>query len=77
MPGRLAVVAALAFAVAVVTGPANSFVFLYAQTVEHLAGWVTVLMVIAAGPPAWWGSWPGGGWRTTSAGALPALSGWR
>ena len=47
--GRLIVVAALALAVAVVTGPANSFVFLYAQNVMHLAGWVTALMVVAAG----------------------------
>ena len=46
---RLAVVAALAFAVAVVSGPANSFVFLYAQNVRHLAGWATALMVVAAG----------------------------
>lgn len=46
---RLAVVAALAFMVAVVAGPANSFVFLYAQNVLHLAGWVTALMVISAG----------------------------
>jgi MFS family permease len=47
--GRLVVVAALAFAVAVVTGPANSFVFLYAQNVRHLAGWATALMVVASG----------------------------
>lgn len=46
---RLAVVAGLAFAVALVTGPANSFVFLYAQNIEHLPGYVTALMVVAAG----------------------------
>ncbi len=46
---RLVVVAALAFAVAIVTGPANSFVFLYADNVRHLAGWATALMVVAAG----------------------------
>ena len=33
----------------VITGPANSFMFLYAQDVVHLAGYVTALMVVAAG----------------------------
>jgi MFS family permease len=47
--GRLAVVAALAFAVAIVTGPANSFIFVYAQNVRHLAGWVTAVMVTTSG----------------------------
>jgi SHS family lactate transporter-like MFS transporter len=47
--GRLVVVSAVAFTVAIVTGPANSFVFLYAQNIRHLAGWMTALMVIAAG----------------------------
>lgn len=46
---RLAVVAGLAFLVAVVTGPANSFLFLYAQNVRHLPGWITALMVAGAG----------------------------
>jgi MFS family permease len=47
--GRLAVVVALAFAVAVITGPANTFVFLYAQNVRHLSGGVTAAMVVGAG----------------------------
>ena len=46
---RLAIVAGLAFAVAVVAGPANSFLFLYAQNVRHLAGWVTAVLVVGAG----------------------------
>jgi MFS family permease len=46
---RLAVVVALAFAVAVITGPANTFVFLYAQNVRHLSGGLTAAMVAAAG----------------------------
>jgi MFS family permease len=46
---RLAVVCALAFAVSVVTGPANSFVFVYAQNILHLAGVTTSLMVVGAG----------------------------
>jgi len=47
--GRLAVVAALAFAVSIITGPANSFLFLYAQNVVRLSGVATATMVGAAG----------------------------
>jgi MFS family permease len=46
---RLVVVAALAFAVAVVTGPANGFVFLYAQNVLKVSGVGTTAMVVGAG----------------------------
>jgi MFS family permease len=46
---RLAVVAALAFAVSVVTGPANSLTFLYAENTLHLPGAATAAMVVAAG----------------------------
>jgi len=46
---RLLVVVGLSFAVAVVTGPATTFVFLYAQNVRHLAGGLTAAMVVAAG----------------------------
>jgi MFS family permease len=46
---RLVVVVALGFGVAVVTGPANGFVFLYAQDVLHQPGWVTAAMVAGAG----------------------------
>jgi MFS family permease len=45
---RLLVVCALAFAVSVVTGPANSLVFLYAQNILRLSGVVTALMVVVA-----------------------------
>jgi MFS family permease len=47
--GRLVVLVGLSFAVAVVTGPATTFVFLYAQNVRHLAGGLTAAMVAAAG----------------------------
>lgn len=47
--GRLLIVATLAFAVSVVTGPANSFVFVYAQNVLGLSSAVTGAMVTAAG----------------------------
>ncbi len=46
---RLAVLVVLAFAVALMTGPANTFVFLYAQNVRHLPGGVTAAMVAGAG----------------------------
>jgi MFS family permease len=46
---RLAVVALLAFAVSVITGPATSFVYLYAQNVLHQPGYVTAAMVVGAG----------------------------
>jgi len=46
---RLGVIVVLAFAVSVVTGPANSFVFLFAQSFLHQSGVVTVGMVLGAG----------------------------
>lgn len=46
---RLVLVCTLAFAVSVVTGPANSFVFIYAQNILHLSGVATSLMVVVAG----------------------------
>ncbi len=46
---RLAVIAALGFAISFVTGPANSFVFLYAQNILHQRGIVTAAMVVGAG----------------------------
>jgi MFS family permease len=46
---RLAVIMVLAFAVSVITGPANSFVFLFAQNFLHQRGIVTAAMVVGAG----------------------------
>ncbi|MGH8988851.1 MAG: MFS transporter [Acidimicrobiales bacterium] len=46
---RLVIVCALAFCISVVTGPANSLVFIYAQNFLHLGGIVTSGMVVAAG----------------------------
>ncbi|HUI03173.1 MAG TPA: MFS transporter [Acidimicrobiales bacterium] len=45
---RLVVVSSLAFAVAVVTGPANSFIFVYARNVLRMSGDETALMVVVA-----------------------------
>jgi MFS family permease len=47
--GRVFVLAAIGFAISIITGPANSFAFLYAQDVLHLAGYVTATVVVAAG----------------------------
>jgi MFS family permease len=47
--GRLLVVFALVFAVSVITGPANSFIFVYAQNVLKVSGAVTAAMVVVAG----------------------------
>jgi len=47
--GRLAVLVALAFTISVMTGPADTFVYLYAQNVRHLSGGVTAAMVTGAG----------------------------
>jgi MFS family permease len=46
---RLAVIVVLGFAVSVITGPANSFVFLFAQNFLHQSGLVTAAMVVGAG----------------------------
>jgi MFS family permease len=46
---RLAVIVVLAFAVSVITGPANSFVFLFAQNFLHQRGIETAAMVVGAG----------------------------
>ena len=46
---RLVVIVVLAFAVSVITGPANSFVFLFAQNFLHQRGIVTAGMVVGAG----------------------------
>jgi AAHS family benzoate transporter-like MFS transporter len=47
--GRLVVVALLALSVSVITGPANSLVFIYAQNFLHVSGIVTSAMVVVAG----------------------------
>jgi MFS family permease len=46
---RLVIVAVLTFALSVVTGPANSFFYLYAQNVIHLSGTTTALLIASAG----------------------------
>ncbi|MGH9081652.1 MAG: MFS transporter [Acidimicrobiales bacterium] len=47
--GRLILVATVAFALAVITGPSNTFVFAYAQNIEGFPGIALSGMVVAAG----------------------------
>lgn len=46
---RLVLVTAVAFSLAVISGPANSFVFVYAQNIERFPGYALSIMVVAAG----------------------------
>jgi AAHS family cis,cis-muconate transporter-like MFS transporter len=46
---RLILLSILAFALSFITGPANSFIFLFAQNIEHLSGVATAMMVVGAG----------------------------
>jgi len=46
---RLMVLAVIAFALSFITGPANSFIFLFAQNIDHLSGVTTAIMVVGAG----------------------------
>ena len=46
---RVAILILLAFFVSGITGPANTFIFLFAQNVRRLSGPVTAAMVIGAG----------------------------
>src|SRR5690606_34434196 len=48
--GRLAVLAAVAFASALVTGPVNTFAFVYAENVLDAGPALTGALVVAAGP---------------------------
>jgi len=46
---RLLLLSIVAFALSFITGPANSFIFLYAQNIDHLSGVTTAVMVVGAG----------------------------
>ena len=46
---KLLIICLLAFAISVITGPATSLVFLYAQNVLRVPGVITAAMVVAAG----------------------------
>lgn len=46
---RMLVLVGLSFAIALMTGPANTFVYLYAQNIRHLSDGWTAAMVVGAG----------------------------
>jgi MFS family permease len=46
---RLLLLSIVAFALSFITGPANSFIFLYAQNIDRLSGVTTAVMVVGAG----------------------------
>jgi len=77
---RVLVLALIACTISVITGPANSFAFLYAQDVVHQAGYVTALMVALAGVTGLLGLLCGRwladhlGRRPTGAGAMVAVA---
>ncbi len=47
--GRLALVALIMFGVSIITGPANSLVFIYAENIRRVSGIATSGMVVGAG----------------------------
>ena len=67
---RLVVVAAISFTIAVMTGPANSFVYLYSENVLRVPGLVVALMVVAAGVTGF-GGLVLGQWLADRAGRRP------
>jgi MFS family permease len=77
---RLAVLAMIGFAVSVITGPANSFLFVYAENVLGLPGSATAGMLIGAGAAGLVGLFAGRwaadrlGRRPTAAFALVAIA---
>jgi MFS family permease len=71
---RLGVVALISFAISVITGPANSFVFLYAENIVHQRGGATAAMVVGAGATGLIGllagRWLADHWGRRATGAL-------
>ncbi len=70
---RLLLVALLAFGVSVITGPANSLIFIYAQNFLHLGGVLTSGMVVAAGA-AGFGGLLLGRWLSDRLGRRPTVA---
>jgi MFS family permease len=70
---RLVLVALLALSVSVITGPANSLVFIYAQNYLHQSGLVTSGMVVAAGA-AGLGGLVVGRWLSDRIGRRPTVA---
>lgn len=71
--GRLAMVCLVAFGVSVITGPANTLVFIYAQNVRHVPGPITAAMVVGAGATGLVGLLVGR-WLADRVGRRPAVA---
>jgi MFS family permease len=77
---RLLVLVAVTFAVAVITGPANSFIFLYAENLLGFSPGATAAMVLAAAPAGLVGLLAGRwaadviGRRATAGGAMALMA---
>jgi MFS family permease len=78
---RLVLVISLTFSLALITGPANSFVFLYSQNVKRFPGYAESVMVVAAGVLGLGGLFAGVwladriGRRPTAMGAMVCIGG--
>jgi MFS family permease len=70
---RLAAVVGISFGISLVVGPANSYLFVYAENVLGLSAAVTSTMVVAAGPVGLVGLLVGR-WATDSMGRRPAAA---
>ncbi len=70
---RVVTLCLIAFALSVITGPANSFVFLFAQDVVHQPGYQTASMVIVAGA-AGLGGLLAGRWAADRVGRRPTAA---
>ncbi|MHB1789860.1 MAG: MFS transporter [Acidimicrobiales bacterium] len=70
---HLTVVVLIAFGLALITGPATSFIYLYAQNVEHLPGIALSAMVVAAGALGL-GGLLGGRWLADRVGRRPTAA---
>jgi MFS family permease len=76
---RLLIVSGVAFALALITGPSTSFLFVYAQDIKHFPGIAISAMVLGAGVLGFGGLLAGRwladrvGRRPTAAGAIAAI----
>jgi DHA1 family inner membrane transport protein len=71
---RLALVSAVAFSLALITGPATSFLFIYAQNIQHFPGPAISGMVVGAGILAF-GGLLAGRWLADRVGRRPTAAG--
>jgi MFS family permease len=71
---RLAIVSGVAFSLALITGPATSFLYIYAQNIEHFPGVALSAMVLGAGILGF-GGLLAGRWLADRTGRRPTAAG--